>query len=430
MTGTGARTHAYTDLAARYDADFDPTIGRPVIERGYGAILVDVEGHESIDLSDIVANVGHCHPRHVAALQDAAGRMLTGKSGGTNPARAELVKRLVEMSPLDHGKAYLVASGSEAIDWAMRIARRATGKHEILTFWGGVYGRTYGAMSLNGLMRRRRFGPMLPGIVHAPYPNCYRCPFGKNAEDCGFFCIDFLDETLEHASTGDVAALVVEPYQGVGGMVFPPDGYLTRLRQWAAERGIVFILDEVQSSIGRTGKLLALEWEGLEPDMIVLGKGLGSGVGVAAVVAESWLFDALDPGELGGGNGGNPLACTSALTVLDIVESERLPDHANEVGHYLLDRFRGWLSVSDVVGDVRGKGLALAIEFVKDRATKEPYPEIVRDIARRAYPEGIYVSARSHVLDVRPPLVITRAQAERAADVLESALRASIGATS
>jgi 4-aminobutyrate aminotransferase-like enzyme len=419
---------AYAERTAAFDADFDPSAGRPVIERGYGATLVDVDGHESIDLSDIIANVGHCHPTLVHALHEASSRMITNKSGTTHPARAALVERLAALFPLDAPRVYLVASGSEAIDWSFRLARRATGRHEILSFWGGVYGRTYGAMSLNGVRSRRRFGPAMPGVVHAPYAYCYRCPFDKRPEDCGLFCIDHLDEVLRHASCGDVAALVVEPYQGVGGMIFPPEGYLTRLQGWARARGILFILDEVQSAFGRTGRRLALEWEGLRPDMVVVGKGLGGGIGIAAVVAEAALWRDVAAGELSGGNGAAPIACAAALAVLDILEEEGLSASADDVGAYLIGRLRRWTDDVEQVGDVRGKGLAIGVEFVRDRATKEPFPELVRDLARRAYRAGVYLSARGHVLDVRPPLVITRDQAERAADILDRSLRESLDA--
>ncbi|MCB9452904.1 MAG: aspartate aminotransferase family protein [Anaerolineaceae bacterium] len=411
-------------LAARYDADFNPNSPPIVIERGEGATITDTEGHTTIDLGDIIANIGHCHPRHVAALREAVGQMLTGKSGLTNPPRSRLVAKLAEITPDELDKVYLVVGGSEAVDWAIRIARRFTGRHEILTFWGGVYGRTYATTSMNGLMRRRRrFGPVMPGVIHAPFPYCYRCPFGKQPEDCNFFCVDYLDEVMLYASTDDLAALVIEPYLGVGGIIFPPEGYLPRLQRWAAERDALFILDEVQSSFGRTGKWFALEWEDLSPNMICIGKGMGSGVSIAAIVGESRLFDSLNPGELSGGNGGNYLACTSALTVIDIMEDEQLVEHARQIGNYFMERLTRWKDEFAVIGDVRGKGLVLAMEFVKDRETKMPFPEIVKRISQICYQKGVSCGGRSHILDIRPPLVITQEQAVFAADVIESALR-------
>ncbi|MBK8021199.1 MAG: aspartate aminotransferase family protein [Chloroflexi bacterium] len=418
------RTEEILAQAARFDADFNPSSPPIVIERGEGATITDTEGRTTIDLSDIIANIGHCHPRHVEAVRQAAGQMITGKSGLTNPPRAELTARLVAMTPDHLDRVYLVAGGSEAIDWAIRIARRFTGRHEILAFWGGVYGRTYATASMNGLMRRKRqFGPVMPGVIHAPFPYCYRCPFGKKPEDCDFYCIDFLDQVLDHESTDDLAALVIEPYLGVGGIVFPPEGYLTRLQAWAAERDVLFILDEIQSSFGRIGKMFALEWEGLEPNMICIGKGLGGGIAIAAVIAEARVMESLQPGELSGGNGGNFLACSSALSVIAIMEDERLAEHANEIGAYFLERLKRLQEEFAVVGDVRGKGLTLAIEFVKNRETKEPYREIVQRISQICYAKGVYCGSKSHILDIRPPLVITQEQAIFAADVIESALR-------
>jgi 4-aminobutyrate aminotransferase-like enzyme len=411
-------------MSTQYDADFNPASRQIIIERGEGAIIIDTDGHESIDLSDIVVNIGHSHPKHVAVLQKALGQMMTGKSGLTNPPRANLCKKLVEITPDNLDKAYLVVGGGEAIDWAIRIARRATGKHEIMSFWGGVYGRTYATMSLNGVQRRRRqFGPMMPGVIHAPYANCYRCPFAKKQETCDFFCVDYLDQIMLHQSTDDLAAIIVEPYQGVGGMIFPPDGYLTRLQSWATEHNVLFILDEIQSGFGRTGKMFALEWENLRPDMLVMGKGLGSGISIAGLMAETKLFDTVETGELSGGNGGNYLACTSALTVIDIMEEDKLPEHAERIGDYLLHRFKKWQQEFKIIGDIRGKGLSLAIEFVKDRETKEPFKEIVKTIGQTSYAKGLYCGSQSHILDMRPPLVISENQAEKAADIIETVLR-------
>lgn len=410
-------------LAAAYDADFNPASPPIVIARGEGAMLTDTEGHQSIDLSDIIANIGHSHPHYVAALREAVGHMVTGKSGLTNPPRARLVQKLAALTPDRLNRVYLVSGGGEAVDWAVRIARRATGRHEILSFWGGIYGRTYAAMSLNGLMRRRRqFGPMMPGVIHAPYPYCYRCPFGKQPETCGLFCIDYLDEVITHESTDDLAALIIEPYLGVGGIVFPPEGYLPRLQAWAAERGLLFILDEIQASFGRTGKLFALEWENLWPDMLCLGKGLGGGIPIAALIARREIMESLLPGELSGGNGGSYLACSAALSVIDIMETERLAEHARQIGDYFLARMRRWQETFDVIGDVRGRGLCLALEFVKDRETKEPHRAIVQQIGRACYERGVYIGGKSHILDIRPPLVITHDQAEQAADVIEAVL--------
>ena len=418
----------FLELSQRYDADFIPTSLPLVIERGEGVWLTDSTGHRTIDLSDIIANVGHCHPRHVAALQHAATQMLVGKGSWTNPSRAQLMRQLVELAPDNLDKVFFATSGSEIIEWAIRIARRSTGRHELVSFWGGVYGRTIGAISLNGVQRRRRkFGPLLPGVIHAPYAYCYRCPFDKELDKCDFYCVNFLDRILEAESTGDLAGLIVEPYEGVGGIIFPPEGYLTRLQQWARAHNLVFILDEVQSSFGRTGKMFALEWESLRPNLLCLGKGMGGGISIAAFVAEARLADTLAPGELSGGNGGNPFACASALSVIEILRDENLIENARRIGDYLLARCLAWQAQFDIIGDVRGRGLCVAVEFVKDRATKEPLRGFSNALSERCYPKGVALHGTDHILSFRPPLVITPDQAVRAMDVVEETIKELVG---
>lgn len=419
----------YLAVAAAHDVDFNPAQPPLVIERGHGVMIVDSDGHEAIDLSDINVSVGHCHPRHVAAIQKAAAQLITSKGTLPNPPRSRLIQKLVDLTPDNLDKVFLATSGSEVCEWAFRIARRASGRHEVLSFWGGVYGRTYGAMSLNGLVRRkRRFGPLMPGAIYAPYPNCYHCPFGKQVESCDFFCIDYLDLVIEAEGTDDLAALIIEPYLGVGGIVFPPDGYLSRLQAWARERDVIFILDEVQASFGRTGEMFALEWDGIEPDILCVGKGLGGGVSIAAFLAESGITDALAPAELSGGNGGNYLACSAALAVIDIIEEEKLVDNARRIGEFFLEHFRRWQEQYSAIGDVRGKGLALAMEFVKDRETKEPLYTVPREIGSALYAKGVYLPAAGNILGVRPPLVITEEEAQRSVDVIGEVLEEILGA--
>lgn len=417
-------TKEYLELGARYDADFNPDANPSiVIERGEGAILIDTDGNKTIDMVDIIASIGHTHPYHINLLHSALDRMITGKGSLLNPSRARLAQRLIELTPSNLGKVFFATSGSEVCDWAVRIARRATGRHEILSFWGGVYGRTIGAMSLNGLLRRRRrFGPLMPGVIHAPYPYCYRCPFEKRLDECDFFCIKILDHILAAESTDDLAGLIVEPYQGVGGLIFPPLGYMPRLQRWAEERNLVFILDEIQSSFGRTGKWFALEWENLKPNILCLGKGMGGGISISALVAEPKLMASLLPGELSGGNGGNYLACTSALGVIEIIENEKLVENSLTIGAYLLARFTKLQEKLPILGDVRGQGLCLGLEFVKDRETKAPLTDLMQVIVPRCYQQGVFISGKGHILDIRPPLVITQNQAVYAADVIESVL--------
>jgi len=413
----------FLSLAQKYDADYNPSLLPVVISRGEGALLIDTQGHRTIDLSNIIANVGHCHPEYVNAVHSAAAQLIAGQGSITNPHRSRLFQKLVELTPRKLNKVFLSTSGSEACEWAIRIARRFTGRHEILSFWGGVHGRTHAATSMSGLMRRkRRFGPLMPGCLYAPYPYCYRCPFDKKPETCGFFCLHHLDRVIDAEGTDDLAALIIEPYLGVGGIVFPPTGYLPRLAEWAGDRGVLFILDEVQSSFGRTGKMFALDWEGLCPDILCLGKGLGGGISIGALVADENTIASLSPGELSGGSGGGPLACAAAMTVINILEKEHLAEHADQIGKYFMNRLLEIQEKVDIIGDVRGQGLSLAIEFVKDRESKEPLSGMAEKVGRACYAKGVFISGWNHILSIRPPLVITQEQAAKAADIIEDTI--------
>ncbi len=412
----------YKELTEKYDIDYNSSSLPAVVESGSGACLYDYDGNSIIDLSDIIAIVGHSHPLQVEAIKKAAGSIIAEK-GVTNKYKAELLEKLVQMTPGDLNKVFLATSGSEITEWAVRIARKYSKSHEILSFWGGVYGRTYGAMSMNGLARRKdRFGPLVPGSIYAPYPNCYRCPFEKEYPECDFFCIKFLDRIIKAESTNDVAGLIIEPYLGVGGIIFPPEGYLTRLKNWAEERDIIFILDEIQSSFGRTGRKFALEWEDLTPDFLCLGKGLGGGISIAALLTGQKYINALNAGDLSGGSGGNPLACASALTVIDIIERENLAEHSRKMGKMMFKALKKFKNRFQVIGDVRGRGLTLGIEFVKDREKKEPLTEIVPELIKTCYKNGIYISGSQNIISIRPPLVITEEQIDKALFILEKSL--------
>jgi 4-aminobutyrate aminotransferase-like enzyme len=371
-----------------------------------------VDGRHYIDWTSgvLVANVGHAHPHLAEAVSRQARRLLNTFDFPT-PERLHLARKVIETTPPHLDKVFFVTTGAEAMDAAMRMAKRATGKYEILAFWGGFHGRSFGPMSLTGLPKiKKNFGPLLPGTILAPYPYCYRCPFGKIHPECKFFCLDFMDRVVETESTGNLAALAVEPYQGTSGFVFPPSGYLKKLEVWARKRGIIFILDEVQSSFGRTGKMWALEHEGLEPDILVLGKGIGSGMPISAVVARGEILSALERGEMSSTTGGNPLSCAASLAVFEIIEKEKLVEKAASNGAYLKEKLLELKDKHTMIGDVRGMGLVYGIEYVKDRTSKEPAPDLVREIVLKCVENGLMVGKlgiHGNVMRVAPPLVIT-----------------------
>jgi 4-aminobutyrate aminotransferase-like enzyme len=281
-------------------------------------------------------------------------------------------------------------------------------------------------MSLTGLAKiKKNFGPLLPGTILAPYPYCYRCPFEKSYPQCDLFCLTFLDRVVDVETAGSLAAVMVEPYQGTAGFVFPPQGYLKKLEQWARKRNILFILDEVQSSFGRTGRMWAMEHEDLEPDIVVFGKGIGSGMPIAAVVTRSSVLATLERGEMSSTAGGNPLGCAAALAVFEIMEKERLVEKSAKDGAYLKERLLNLQNKHKMIGDVRGMGLVCGIEFVKDRSTKEPASDLARDIVLKCVERGLMVGKLGwygNVMRVAPPLVITRELLDRSLDILDRVL--------
>jgi 4-aminobutyrate aminotransferase-like enzyme len=400
----------------------------PVVwDHASGAEIWDVDGKSYIDWTSgvLVANVGHAHPLLAKALADQAARLLNTFDFPT-PQRLRLAERIVKALPRHLDKVIFLTTGSEAMDAAMRLAKRFTGRYEIVSFWGGFHGRTFGPMSLSGIPKiRRNYGPLVPGTVLAPYPYCYRCPFDKTHPDCGLFCLDYLDDVVTVESSGSLAAVIVEPYQGTAGFVFPPAGYLKKLEAWARSRSLLFILDEVQSSFGRTGTMWALEHESLSPDILVLGKGIGSGAPIAALVARSEIFACLERGEMSSTLGGNPLSCAASLAVFDIIEKEGLLEKTVRNGAYLKGKLLDLMAKHKVIGDIRGMGLVYGIEFVLDRETKAPAPDLTRDIVLKCVDRGLMVGKLGlygNVMRVAPPLVITPELIDKSAAILDGVL--------
>jgi 4-aminobutyrate aminotransferase / (S)-3-amino-2-methylpropionate transaminase / 5-aminovalerate transaminase len=424
----GENSKKYIEISKKYEPSCMNVQAPVVWDYGKGVEVTDVDGNKFIDFTSgvLVTNVGHSHPKHVEAIQEAASKLMNCYDFPT-ANRVNLAKKLVEKTPENLNKAFMLTTGSEATEAAMRISKRYKGKHEIISFYGAFHGRTPGAMSVGGKRSgKSKFGPMLPGAVIVPYPYCYRCPFKKDPETCGLFCLDFMETALNSQSTGDVAALIIEPYQGAGGFIFPPDGYLKRLEEWCKDNDIIFILDEVQSSFGRTGKLFSAEWEDLKPNMMCLGKGLGSGVPTSALLAESVIMDSLSPGEMSSTTGGNPLSCAAALAVLDIMEEENLPENARRIGEIIKVRLDEISENSKYIGDVRGRGLVMGIEFVEDKKTKEPSPKKTLEFINRCSQKGLLVGRVGmfgNVIRVAPPLVINEEEADEALNIIEAVMK-------
>jgi 4-aminobutyrate aminotransferase len=423
----GEKSQKYLALSAACEPSASLDQVPLVWDHGERVWVTDVDGNRYLDFTSgvLVTNLGHSHSLLVEAVQKQAERLMNCYSFPT-VERVTLAQELVSSLPPNLDRVFLLSTGAEATEAAIRVAKRYTGKHEILSFFGAFHGRTYGAMSLAGsASTRRKFGPSLPGAVIAPYAYCYRCIYDKKFPDCQYHCIKALDRVVASTSTDDLGTVIVEPYQGTAGFVFPPEGWLKELEKWAAERGLVLIVDEVQSSFGRTGKMYAIEWENVHPQMLCLGKGLGSGVASSAVAAESKVLECMAPGELSSTWGGNPLACAASLAVLQVMKSEKLPENSERVGKVLKAALVEVQKRLPCLGDVRGKGLVIGLEFVdpKDRTT--PAPQLTRQITLKAAERGLLLGKLGlygNVIRVAPPLVITEEEALLGVEIMESSI--------
>ncbi|HOR26680.1 MAG TPA: aspartate aminotransferase family protein, partial [Candidatus Sumerlaeota bacterium] len=425
----GPRGRELLEQWHQYEADVVGFQAPVVWESARGCVVRDVDGNLYIDWTSgvLVTNVGHCHPHLVRMINEAAQRLLNNYECA-NVERIEAARRLVQALPEHLDRCFFLSTGSEAIEAAGRLLKRRTGKFEILTFEGGFHGRTTAAAAFGGMAGPKRgYGPTLPGVIRAAFPNPYRDPFGwcdDGPEFPRYF--DYLDQVVMANSTGSLAGVLVEPYQGAAGFIFPPAGWLKRLERWARDRKLLFALDEVQSSYGRTGRMWALEHEDLRPDIVTIGKGIGSGFPVSAVAATHDVFACLSKGEMSSTMGGNPVSSAAVIAVLDIMEREDLVARSASMGEYMKQRLETMKAASPHLGDVRGMGLVLGLELVKDRESKQPAPELTRPLMLACAERGLLVGSvgvHGNVIRVAPPLVISREEADESLNIMEQALR-------
>ncbi len=400
-----------------------------VAERGEGAIVEDVDGNRFLDFNAGIAVVatGHCHPRVVQAIREQAGRLI--HMSGTDFYYANMVELAERLARLAPGgvprRVFFGNSGAEAIEAAIKLARYHSGRSQFLAFLGGFHGRTLGALSLTAsrAVQRRGFGPLLPGVHHVPYPDCYHCPYGQQEATCRLECVEAIRERFRTALPPDeVAGIVIEPVLGEGGYVTPPAKFFQALEQLAREHGIYLIVDEVQSGCGRTGKMWACEHFGVTPDLMAVAKGIASGLPLSAMVARAEFMD-WPPGAHASTFGGNPVAVAAALVTLELLEQE-LVENAARVGAHIMERIRSWPARFPCVGQVRGLGLMIGFELVRNQATRERAPELRDRLVQMAFERGLLVlGAGPNSVRLSPPLVITREQADFAVDTLEECLR-------
>lgn len=423
----GPRSKALFERWQKAEAQCTGRQAAVVWDRASGCVVTDVDGNVFLDWTSgvLVTNVGHCHPDLVKAIQDTSTRLLNNYEC-LNPQRVEAAEKLVSVMPKHLDRCFFLSTGSETTEGAIRIMKRKSGKYEIISFYGGFHGRTSAAAAAGGLAGPKKgYGPSLPGSIRVPFPYCYRCPFHARPQTCDLLCLDYLDDAVRANSTGSLAGVIVEAYLGAAGFIFAPDGWFPRLEKWLRAKGLLFTLDEVQSSFGRTGKFFAMEWEGLEPDLVCIGKGIGSGYPVSAIGARGEVIGALGKGEMSSTHGGNPTAGAAVCAVIDIMQREKLADNALRIGAIMKKRLLEMGEKCPYVGDVRGRGLVMGVELVKDKKTKEPAPDLTVKLIDRAARNGLLIGSVGvfgSVIRVAPPLVITEAEAHESLDIFEKSL--------
>ena len=404
-----------------------------VIAKGEGSIVEDVDGNRFLDLNAGIAvcSTGHCHPKVLEAIREQAGKFL--HMSGTDfyyeniVTLAEKLNELVTLGDAtrEQRRVYYGNSGAEAVEAALKLARYHSGRDKFIAFIGAFHGRTMGALSLTGSrsIQKKGFAPLLGGVTHIPYAYCYRCPYGKQVESCNVECVKVLEDQLFKTTVPaeEVAAIFVEAVQGEGGYVVPPQKFIDELQEVARRHGILVVFDEVQSGMGRTGKMFAHQHFGVDPDIITLAKGIASGMPLCATVAKASYMQ-WKPGAHASTFGGNPVSVAAALTTIELLEQE-LVDNAARIGARMKARMLTWPSRFPIVGDVRGLGLMLGIEIVRDQATKEKAPELRDRIIDLGFEKGILtLGAGQNSVRLAPPLVLTADQADFALDTLEECI--------
>jgi len=389
-------------LLAKLRANFVPqgpvNITPYFVEKARGATVYDVEGRELIDFAGGIGvmNVGHSHPKVVAAIKDQAEKFThTCFHIVMYEPYLKLAEKLCGLTPGSFPKMALFAnSGAEAVENAVKISRHYTKRQGIICFDNGFHGRTYMAMSLTSKVKPYKFGfgPFMSDVYRMPCAYCYRCPFGLTYPACDVACADYLkDFFIGHVAAENTAALIVEPVMGEGGFITPPPEYFPKLIKICQDNGIVFVADEIQSGVGRTGKMFAMEHWGVEPDLLLTAKSMAAGMPLSAVVGRAEMMNAPQVGGLGGTYGGNPVCCSAALAVFEIFEEEKLLEKAQVLGKKLRQRFEAMQKRLEIIGDVRGVGPMLALELVKDRVTKEPAADAAKALVKFCYEKGLVI---------------------------------------
>ncbi|HEY2386855.1 MAG TPA: aspartate aminotransferase family protein [Candidatus Binatia bacterium] len=393
---------------------------------GEGATVTDLDGNVYLDFfaGVAVASLGHAHPRYVAAMEAQLRRISVGSF--TTENRLKLLRLIARLTPGDLGRTQLYSGGAEAVEAAFRLAMSYTGKHEVVGFWGGFHGKTGGVMGLIGDESKHGWGPLPGGRYSVPYADCYRCPFKLSYPDCGLACVEFARESIKRTTAGSVAAIIVEPIQGTAGNVVPPPEFLPALKDLAREIGALLIADEMITGFGRTGRWFGCNHSGVVPDVMTVGKGMGSGFPISGLISTDEIVAAKPfsrPSASSSSYGGNPLAATAALTTIETILDDGLVEHAARLGERMLGRLRDMQERYPFLADVRGAGLLVGFDLVRDRKTKEPLPrELTERIFLEALRRGLLMMGYFPRVRINPPLTITAEQVDTGLAILDEVL--------
>jgi 4-aminobutyrate aminotransferase/(S)-3-amino-2-methylpropionate transaminase len=393
------------------------------IREGRGRWLTDVDGRRYLDFMAGVAvcSLGHTHPGFVAALKDQLDRVTIGSFTSEN--RVALLQLIASLTPSGLDKIQLYSGGAEAVEAAVRLAKCCTGKFEILSFWGGFHGKTGGVLGLIGDQFKQSWGILHPGLHLAPYADCYRCPFRMEYPGCSMFCLDFVRQFLKNNTAGSLAAIIVEPMQGTAGNIIPPPEWLPGLLDIARENDALLIADEMITGFGRTGRMFGSNHSELTPDIMTIGKGMGNGFPVSGLISTAKITSSMPfakPSSSSSSYGGNPLASTAALAAISAIVEESLVENSREVGDYLLEGLRGLQEKFEFIGDVRGRGLLIGVELVKDRTTRAPMEKsVTRQIFLETLKRGLVSMNYKAQFRINPPLSLTQEEAEVGLQILE-----------
>ena len=409
---------------------FVPSVEPVVFDRAEGATVTDENGKSYIDCfaGIAVSNAGHRHPKVIQAAKDQLDKFVHAGSYIYHvPQVADLAEKLAEITPGKLQKTFFGNSGAEGIETALRLAKTYTGKTEFISLTHSFHGRTNATLSVTGnYQRKKRGGPYLPGIAFAPAPYVYRNPFGADdPEEVAQRAAEMVRWAIDFHTSNDVAAFIAEPVMGEGGIIVPPENYFKYVKEILDERGILFIADEVQSGFGRTGSLFGIDHFGVEPDIMVMAKGIADGFPISATIAREEISDSFQPGEHLSTFGGNPVSCAAALANLEVMQDEDLPGQAAAKGNQIMAQLEEMASDHDLIGDIRGKGLMIGIELVSDREKRTPANQQAGAIRTACREDGVLIGVggqHANVLRIQPPLTINESEMERMLDSIGKGL--------